>query len=118
MKFINSNNKNFDKKLELLLSKRRDKIQSKKVSITSIIRDVQKNGDKALLKYEKKFNQTNLIFPSKKQISKSIKSLDLKVKKSIDLAFSRIYKFHSYQKFKNITYVDKYKINLNINIFQ
>ena len=112
MKFINSNNKNFDKKLELLLSKRRDKIQSKKVSITSIIRDVQKNGDKALLKYEKKFNQTNLIFPSKKQISKSIKSLDLKVKKSIDLAFSRIYKFHSYQKFKNITYVDKYKNKL------
>ena len=72
MKFIDSNIRNFDKKLETLILKRRDKIQSKKVSILNIIKDVKKNGDRALLKYERKFNQSNLIFPTKKQISKSI----------------------------------------------
>ena len=49
---------------------------------------------------------------SKKEISKLISSLDLKVKKAIDLAYKRIYKFHSLQKFKNITYTDKLKNKL------
>ena len=46
------------------------------------------------------------------RISRSIKSLDKKVKKAIDLAYSRIYKFHSFQKFKNISYSDKFKNKL------
>ena len=73
---------------------------------------MKKNGDKALLKYEKKFNLNKTIIPSAKQISRSIKSLDKKVKKAIDLAYSRIYKFHSFQKFKNISYSDKFKNKL------
>jgi histidinol dehydrogenase len=73
---------------------------------------VKKNGDRALLKYEKKFNLNKTIIPSAKQISRSIKSLDKKVKKAIDLAYSRIYKFHSFQKFKNISYSDKFKNKL------
>ena len=77
--------------------------------VKKIINDVKKNGDKALLKYERKFNKNNIIVPSEKQINKSIKSLDKKVKKAIDDAYNRIYKFHSLQKFKNISYKDKYK---------
>ena len=50
--------------------------------------------------------------PSLSQIKQSIKSLDPKVKNAIDLAYSRIYKFHSLQKFKNISYVDKLKNKL------
>ena len=73
---------------------------------------LKKNGDKALLKYEKKFNQNNTIIPSSKQIKKSINSLDKKVKKAIDTAYNRIYKFHSLQKFKNISYTDKLKNKL------
>ena len=46
------------------------------------------------------------------QMSK-IKLLDKKVKQAIDIAYNRIYKFHSLQKFKNISYVDKYKNKLN-----
>ena len=64
------------------------------------------------MKYEKKFNLNKTIIPSAKQISRSIKSLDKKVKKAIDLAYSRIYKFHSFQKFKNISYSDKFKNKL------
>ena len=112
MKILNSNNKSFDKVLENILIKRKYKIKSSLISVTGIINDVKKNGDKALLKYEKKFNLNKTIIPSAKQISRSIKSLDKKVKKAIDLAYSRIYKFHSFQKFKNISYSDKFKNKL------
>ena len=76
MKILNSKSKNFDKLLENLLLQRKKKIQSNSVSVSNIIKDVKKNGDKALLKYEKKFNQNNIIIPSSKQIKKSIILLD------------------------------------------
>ena len=112
MKILNSNSKNFDKALDDLLLQRKSKVQSNSVSVTSIIKDIRKNGDKALLKYEKKFNQNKIIVPTSNQISKSIKSLDKKVKDAIDLAYTRIHKFHSLQKFKNISYIDKLKNRL------
>ena len=109
MKILNSTNKNFNNSLNKLLLQRKKKVQSSSISVTSIIRDVKKKGDKALLKYEKKFNKNNVIVPTTKQINKSIKSLDKKVKQSIDDAYNRIYKFHSLQKFQNISYTDKFK---------
>ncbi len=112
MKILNSNSKNFHKLLESLLLQRKKKIQADSVSVLNIINDVKKNGDKALIKYEKRFNQNNIIIPSPKQIKKSINSLDKKVKKAIDIAYNRIYKFHSLQKFKNISYTDKLKNRL------
>ena len=106
MRELNSEIKNFDLALEKLLLLRKNKVKSNSVSVSGIIKDVKKNGDKAVLKYEKKFNQNNVIVPTAQSIAKSIASLDKKVKKAIDLAYSRIYKFHSLQKFKNISYID------------
>ena len=102
MKILNSKSKNFDKLLENLLLQRKKKIQSDSVSVTNIIKDVKKKGDKALLKYEKRFNQNNIIIPSSKQIKKSINSLNKKVKKAIDLAYNRIYHLdRGYEKIEN-----------------
>jgi len=112
MKILDSNNNNFDNLLNKLLLLRKKKIQSSFISVTSIVKDVKKNGDKALLKYEKRFNKNKTIAPSSKQINNSIKSLNQNVKKAIDIAYTRIYKFHSLQKFKNISYVDKFKNKL------
>jgi histidinol dehydrogenase len=106
MKELNSESKTFDKVLEKLLLLRKNKVQSNSVSVSGIIKDVKKNGDKAVLKYERKFNQNRVIVPTPQSIAKSIASLDKKVKKAIDLAYNRIYKFHSLQKFKNISYTD------------
>ena len=61
---------------------------------------------------KKKFNKNKIIIPRSKQILKSINSLDKKIKKAIDLAYDRIFKFHSLQKFKNISYIDKFKNKL------
>ena len=112
MKVLNSKNKNFDKNLENLLFKRRKNIKFDKVSVTNVINDVKRNGDKALIKYEKKFNQNTKIVPNSTKINKLIKSLNPEVKKAIDIAYDRIYRFHSLQKFKNISYKDKYKNKL------
>jgi histidinol dehydrogenase len=112
IKILDSKLKNFDLTLIKLLSKRKNKVQLSSVSVTNIIKDVKKNGDKAILKYEKRFNKNNIIVPNLKQITKSIKFLDPKIKKAIDLAYNRIYKFHSLQKFKNISYKDKLKNKL------
>jgi len=113
MKVLNSNSKNFDKSLNILLLRRKNKIQSNLISVTKIIKDVKKNGDKAILKYEKRFNKNNVIVPTSSQINSSTKLLDKKVKKAIDAAYNRIYKFHSLQKFKDISFMDKYKNRVN-----
>ena len=107
IKILDNKTKNFNTALDKLLSKRKNKVQLNSVSVTKIIQDVKKNGDKAILKYEKKFNKNSFIVPNPKKITQAIKSLDTKVKIAIDLAYDRIYKFHSLQKFKNISYKDK-----------
>ena len=45
-------------------------------------------------------------------MNKAINTLEPKIKKSIDLAYNRIFKFHSLQKPKDIKYVDNLKNKL------
>ena len=95
MNILNGKSKSFDQELQKLLLQRKNKIQINTTSVKQIIKDVKKNGDKAILKYEKRFNNNSNITPSIKQINKSLALLDEKIKKAIDLAYNRIYKFHS-----------------------
>ena len=67
MKVISAKNKNFDKLLDNLLFKRKNKLRSDYISVKNIIKDVRKNGDKALVKYEKKFNKNKTIIPNSKK---------------------------------------------------
>jgi histidinol dehydrogenase len=112
IKILDSNNNNFNHLLNNLLSKRRSKMLFDTRGVVQIIKDVKKNGDKAILKYEKKFGKNSVIVPNRKNIKKAILTLDPKIKKAIDLAYTRIYKFHSMQKFKDILYIDKLKNKL------
>ena len=54
VKILNSNNRNFARELDKFLFDRKSKVMHSSVSVINIIKDVKKNGDKALLKYEKK----------------------------------------------------------------
>ena len=95
------------KKLEKVLDKRRI-YQNKNLPIVStILREIKKNKNKAILKYEKKYSDNNLIKPTKTEIKKAIRSLDPKIKKAIDYAYKRIFKYHSFQKLKSIDFKDK-----------
>ena len=109
MNILDGQKNTFENRLIFLLSERKKKIRSNSASVTNIIKDVKKNGDKAIIKYEKKFNKNKTIIPSSSKIKKLIKLLNPKVKQAIDIAYDRIYKFHSLQKFKNISYTDKLK---------
>ena len=117
MKILNSKTKNFDKNLDYLLFKRRKSIKSDKVSVTNIINDVKKNGDTALIKYEKKFNRNSTIIPSAKKITKLINSLNPMIKKAIDTAYNRIYNFILCKNLRIFRIQINLKTNLNINIY-
>ena len=117
LKYLNGNQINFQKKLELILNKRKLIQNSKSSIVKSIIKNVKKNGDKALIKYEKKFSKikikkTSIKFSSK-EINKIIKKIDIKLKKSIDIAYERIKKFHYKQKNFKFKFKDKYKNELS-----
>ena len=80
-------------------------------SVKSIIEDVKKNGDKALLKYVKKFENKKAkikeIPLSKKQLSQAYQSISQKEKNALKLAFNRIYYYHSKQKRKSYSFKDQ-----------
>ena len=87
MRILNSKKESFNKILNNLLQSRKKKLRSSNKTVIKIIKDIKNNGDKALIKYERKFNRNKIIKPSRKQISRSIAKLDKKVKKAIDLAY-------------------------------
>ena len=99
------------KKLSTFLGKRRQIDSSNLKLVAKIIKDIKKNKKKALLKYEKIYGKNSEIIPSQKKISKSIKSLDPKVKKAIDFTYNRISKFHKLQlkNIKDINFIDSYR---------
>ena len=108
MKIIDFSKKNGKKNLLDFLEKRRSGFSVETSVVDKIIKDVKKNKNKAVIKYEKKFSKNNKIKPSKKEIYNAIRSLDKKVIKAIDLAFNRIEKFHKLQKVSNIKFIDSY----------
>ena len=56
LKFFNGNQNNVLKKLELVLNKRKLKQTSKITVVKSIIANVKKKGDRAVIQYERKFS--------------------------------------------------------------
>jgi len=113
IKILYCNNRRYVPKLSKLLRKRKSDDKISKSVVSKIINEVKKNGDKAVIKYEKKYSNNDKITISKQKITKAIKSLDPKIKKAIDFAFNRIHKFHSKQKIQNIFHKD----NLNNKLY-
>ena len=110
---LDARKRNFENLLDDLIYKRKSKANFNTYKVKKILNDIKKNGDAAILKYEKKFSKNSKIISKSRQIQRQIRSLDKKVKNSIDLSFNRILKFHLKQKVKNIYYKDKLKNKLN-----
>ena len=117
LKILKYDKKNSLKNLELFLDKRKSFQKKQTSAVNKIIRSVKKKGDKAVLSYEKKFSKvktnSNKIYFSNKEINKISKNADKKIKKAIDLAYNRIKKFHSKQKFSSFKFKDKYNNELS-----
>ena len=114
IKIIKYNNASGLKKLVSFLDQRRDSNNAEIDLVKKIINDVKKNKLIALKKYEKKYSKNQEIKLSRKRINNSIRQLDKKVRKAIDYAYERIFKFHKLQNknYKKIKFVDKYKNKL------
>ena len=117
LKYFNANQRNFLNKLEKVLEKRKIKQRNQSDVVKKILASVKRNGDKAVIKYEKKFskiksNSTKIKF-SKKEINSIVKNIDLELKKSIDIAFKRIKKFHLKQKISSFKFKDEFNNELS-----
>ena len=81
------------------------------LTVKKIIQDVKKNKDVALLKYVKKFenkkaNLKSIIIP-KKTLKDAYNSLSNESKKSLKLAYKRIFYYHSKQKKTSYSFKDQ-----------
>ena len=81
------------------------------LTVKKIIQDIKKNKDIALLKYVKKFenkkaNLKSIIIP-KKTLKDAYNSLSNESKKSLKLAYKRIFYYHSKQKKTSYSFKDQ-----------
>ncbi len=117
IKYLNGNKKNFEIKLRNILNKRITVQKNKSKSVSNIIDNIKRNGDKKLIQLEKKFSKvksnTKKIKFSNQEIKKISRKTDARLKKSIDLAFNRIKKFHEKQKFIPFKIKDNLKNELS-----
>ena len=102
MRILKINKSNYQRVLKKITSIREKHDYKTENIVKKIIDDVKKNGDAALIKYEKKFNQNNKIFPSRDRINKSIRTLSPKLKTAIKETYNRIIAWHKLQKKKDI----------------
>ena len=83
LKFLNYNKKNSFNDLEAILNKRKSMQKNQTSVVKKIIRNVKKDGDRAVIKYEKKFSKikskSSKILFSKEEINKIAKKTDKKL---------------------------------------
>ena len=103
MKILDTGSKDFDKNFSLLENRFDAGTSGKKITATveTIISDIQKNGDKALFEYTKKFDRVSLT-PATVKISTSKmksagKTLPPKLKAAIKTSFNNVKIFHKRQ---------------------
>ena len=117
LKYFNYNKKNSLNNLEIILNRRKSSQKNQTLFVKKIVSNVKKNGDKAVIKYEKKFskikNKFSKIIFSQQEINKIAKKTDKKIRQAIDLAYERIKAFHRKQKFSSFNLKDKYKNELS-----
>jgi len=113
LKILNGDKRNFIQELTKFLKVRKNTQSKNLFMVKRIVNDVRSNGDKAIFKYEKKFTKTKKLNEkfalSDGEVLKIIKKLNKETKKSIDIAFNRIEKFHKKQLFKSFKFRDKYQ---------
>ena len=117
LKILKYGKSNSSNKLEIFLNKRKLVQKNKTIAVKKIIDNVRKKGDVAVISYEKKFSKiktnSKRVFFSNKEINNISKKTDKKIKQAINLAYERIKKFHSQQKFLSFKIKDKYKNELS-----
>ena len=111
IKSLNTSSKAFDKDFNKFINKRifrSEKVQNK---VNLILKDILLNGDRALLKYTKKYDNYDAkkiknLKVSQKEINNSFKIISKEDLSAIKFAAKNIYKFSNLQKIKDWKYSD------------
>ena len=102
MKIFNNKEPNFLKDFKFFLKSRKEEyVESIDQSVKEIIEDVRLNGDYALIKYTKKFDnvaikESEILIPQKLRNNNKV-NIDKKIMNSFELAIKNITKFHQKQ---------------------
>ena len=107
-KLLRLNKKNFRSLLDKITHNRNQIDIKTEFIVNKIIKDVIKNGDRALIKYEKKFNNNSNIIPTNDKIKRSISNLKPELKKAIKDTYNRITSWHKLQNKRDIYQKDKF----------
>ena len=107
-KLLRLNKKNFRSLLDKITHNRNQIDIKTEFIVNKIIKDVIKNGDRALIKYEKRFNNNSNIIPTNDKIKRSISNLKPELKKAIKDTYNRITSWHKLQNKRDIYQKDKF----------
>ena len=107
-KLLRLNKKNFRSLLDKITHNRNQIDIKTEFIVNKIIKDVMKNGDRALIKYEKRFNNNSNIIPTNDKIKRSISNLKPELKKAIKDTYNRITSWHKLQNKRDIYQKDKF----------
>ena len=107
-KLLRLNKKNFRSLLNKITHNRNQIDIKTEFIVNKIIKDVMKNGDRALIKYEKRFNNNSNIIPTNDKIKRSISNLKPELKKAIKDTYNRITSWHKLQNKRDIYQKDKF----------
>lgn len=94
-----------EEQTERLTRPAQDQSDSLRTTVASILSDVQRRGDAAVLEYTQQFDAPDLasLRLSDRQVTDAIAGLDTRVKQAIDTAYTTIYRFHEAQRPDNLT---------------
>jgi len=119
-KILKTKDKNFKKKLNVLLNRGQNHKEDLYKIVFDIIEEVRSNGDLSLKKFVQNFDKIKLneireLFVSKSVLEEAYTNLKKEEKNALNLAAQRIKEFHEYQIPKNIGYKDGIDIKLGLN---
>jgi len=101
MKIYNYPSKTADKRVESIINRGLGFKKKDFLEVTRIIEDVRKNGDKALIKYTKRFDAPGLtaesIMVTQKEMNDAAKKVDRSFVRSLNRAAKQIEQFHKLQ---------------------
>ena len=118
-RYINYSDRGFKKKFEDLIFDEKKSNNKINATVTKILKEIHKNGDKGLNDCVSKFDKISVkkikdLFISKDTLKKAYDRLEKEQKKALNIAADRIKKFHKRQIPKNFSYKDNLKVNLGL----
>lgn len=121
IKILNVHDKNFESDFNKILERANVDMDSVIPQVLQILQDIKNRGEEAILeivnKYDlwepKTFNDLKI---SEEEIFRAYNNLNSKEKDSLQIAYDRIYKFHSMNTPKGFMYYDEYENMLGCNM--